>query len=196
MSLTTFATQVLADFQSTAAVAPSTRFLAEAMVDPLPLTGAKVVVELGPGTGAMTRRLLKLLPWEARVLAFEINPRFIQYLKTELPDPRLEVVPTGAETAADELRRRGYRRVDAVLSSLGFGMMPAKFSHRVIGDLAPFLDSRSGFTQFQYIHNVRWHDGGVEFFDLREVLGQYFREIRRQIVWRNLPPAHVFNCRV
>ncbi len=196
MSLTTFAGQVWADFQATAAVAPSSRFLAEAMVKPLPLTAAKMVVELGPGTGVMTRELLRLVPADCRILAFEINPHFIGYLRDEVSDRRLEVVAAGAENAADELQRRGCKRVDAVLSSLGFGTMAEAFSHQVIGGLLPFLDHRSGFTQFQYVHAMRWHDGTVEFFDLRRVLGQYFSRIRRRTIWRNLPPANVLDCRV
>ena len=196
MSLAAFAGQAWANFQKTAAVVPSSRFLAEAMVEPLPLRAAKVVVELGPGTGVMTRELLQLVPDDCHVLAFEINPQFVEYLRNEVQDPRLEVVASGAENAAAELRRRGYTSVDAVLSSLGFGTMPEAFSHQVIRGLRPFLDRRSGLTQFQYVQSIRWHDGGVEFFDMRAVLGQYFSHVERRKVWRNLPPANVLHFRV
>ena len=196
MSLATFAGQAWANFQRTAAVAPSSRFLAEAMVKPLPLRKARVVVELGPGTGVMTRELLQLVPEDCHVLAFEINPQFIDYLHGEVRDPRLEVIAGGAENAAEELLRRGHTRVDAVLSSLGFGMMPEAFSHQVIRGLRPFLDGGSGLTQYQYVHAIRWYDGGIEFFDLRTVLSQYFSHVERRKVWRNLPPANVLHCRI
>ena len=166
------------------------------MVEPLPLREARVVVELGPGTGVMTRELLQLVPDDCHVLAFEINPQFIEYLRGEVQDPRLEVVASGAESAAEELRQRGYTRVDAVLSSLGFGTMPEAFIHQVIGGLRPFLDRQSGFTQFQYVQSVRWHGGALEFLDLRRVLSQYFNHVERRKVWRNVPPAHVLHCRV
>jgi len=68
MSLTTFAEQALADIHSTAAIAPSSRFLARAMVEPLAID-CRRVVEFGPGTGAMTRALLDRLPADAEVLA-------------------------------------------------------------------------------------------------------------------------------
>ena len=64
MSLLKFTQQALSDFQKTAAVAPSSRYLVQAMVEPLPLANAKVVVEFGPGTGAMTRELLRRMPSE------------------------------------------------------------------------------------------------------------------------------------
>ena len=171
------------------------------MVRPLDLADAKVVVEFGPGTGVMTRELLAGAPADARVLAFEINPRFVDYLRAEIDDPRLEVIGAGAETAAVELQRRGHARVDAVLSSLGFGMMPESVSREILGELMPFLDKRSTFTQFQYLQGLRWLEnngngrGKVEFFNLRAFLGEYFPTVRTSIVWRNLPPAKVFSCR-
>jgi phospholipid N-methyltransferase len=170
------------------------------MVAPLPLSDAKIVVELGPGTGVMTRALLDVVPADARVLAFEINPRFVKYLREDITDPRLEVIEAGAETAGDELRRRGYARVDAVLSSLGLGMMPDAVSREIMQGLVPFLDERSGFTQFQYLHGMRWCQSNgngtkkVEFFDLRVFLGEYFGTVHRSTVWRNLPPAKVIYC--
>ncbi len=165
------------------------------MVEPLPLRNAKVVVELGPGTGVMTRQLLGLLPARASVLAFEINPKFVRYLRRNVRDPRLRVIPAGAETAGEELRRLGYSRVDAVLSSLGLSMMPEAQLHAILGGLIPFLDERSAFTQFQYIQRIRIQDGRPVHYDVRRLLRQYFGTVQQGMVWRNLPPAFVFDCR-
>jgi len=66
----------------------------------------------------------------------------------------------------------------------------------------PFLDKHCAFTQFQYLQGLRWRQnngngrGKVEFFDLRAFLGEYFPTVRTSIVWRNLPPAKVFSCRL
>ena len=100
MSLATFASQALTDFQWTAAVAPSSRFLAQAMVEPLPMAEARLIVEFGPGTGVMTRRLLAAARSDAKLLAFEINPRFVDYLREEITDPRLEIIAAGARVPA------------------------------------------------------------------------------------------------
>lgn len=185
----------MADFQSTAAVAPSSRFLAREMVRPLPLESAKTVVELGPGTGVMTGALLNLLPADATVLAFEISDSFVQHLRQTIRDPRLEVVHAGAETAGDELRSRGIGRIDAVLSSLGSSLMPDGLMRSILAGLEPFLDSDSVFTQFQYMHRIRVHQGRVSYFDVEPLLREFFADIRRSRVWINLPPAFVFDCR-
>jgi len=202
VSKAAFAQEALADFHTTASLTPSSRYLARAMVKALDLAKAKVVVEFGPGTGVMTRELLAAAPEDAQILAFEINTRFVDYLRTEINDPRLVVIAAGAETAAAELQRRGYARVDAVLSSLGFGLMPESLSQEILRDLMPFLDKHCAFTQFQYLQGLRWRQnngngrGKVEFFDLRAFLGEYFPTVRTSIVWRNLPPAKVFSCRL
>ena len=188
MSLTTFATQVLADFQSTAAVVPSSRMLAQAMVEPLPLRDAKFVIELGPGTGVMTRELLELVPQDAQVLAFEVSPRFVEYLNQNLEDPRLEIVNAGAEAAAEVLQARGWQRVDAVVSSLGLGFMPDSQQHAILGGLMPFLSERSVFTQFQYVHRMHLHERRLRFYDVGDLLRQYFQTVQSRTIWRNLPP--------
>ena len=103
----------------------------------------------------MTRELLDALPRSAKLLAFEVNPRFVEYLRNRVHDPRLEVLACGAERAGDELRRRGYARVDAVLSSLGLTLMGEDTVARLFRELRPALDGRSVFTQFQYVHRVR-----------------------------------------
>jgi phospholipid N-methyltransferase len=195
MSLTRFASQAITDFQSTAAVAPSSRYLAREMVRPLPLASAKTVVELGPGTGVMTGALLDSLPADSTVLAFEISDSFVRHLRRTIADPRLEVVHAGAETAGDELRRRGITRVDAALSSLGSSLMPDGLMRSILAGLEPFLDGESVFTQFQYMHRIRVREGRVSYFDVEPLLREFFRDIRRSSVWINLPPAFVFDCR-
>lgn len=195
MSLSTFATQAIADFQSTAAVVPSSRYLAREMVRPLPLVSAKTVIELGPGTGVMTQSLLESLPACASVLAFEISDPFVRHLRAKIRDPRLEVIHAGAENAGEELRRRGITSVDAILSSLGSSLMPEGLMRSILAELVPFLDAAGVFTQFQYMHRIRVHDGRVSYFDLENLLREFFGDIRRSRVWVNLPPAFVFDCR-
>jgi phosphatidylethanolamine/phosphatidyl-N-methylethanolamine N-methyltransferase len=196
MGIATFAVEAISEFQSTAAIAPSSRFLAEAMVRPLAVDRAKTVLELGPGTGVMTEELLAQLPYDAKLLAFEINPRFIRYLRENLSDPRLEVVECGAERLDVELDRRGLTKVDAALSSLGLGLLPEGLVHEIFEQLIPRLAPDGVFTQFQYVHRMRMLDGRPEYFDAARLLERYFPVIKRRTIVRNLPPAFVYDCRL
>ncbi|HET9179481.1 MAG TPA: methyltransferase [Terriglobia bacterium] len=193
-SFKTFAVEAAGDFQNIASVAPSSRRLARAMLDGLPVNDTKTVVELGAGTGAITRVLLETLPPEAILLAFEINPEFISHLEKRFPDPRLVLVNAPAENLGVELRRRGLTRIDAVVSSLSLRFMPDHRQRILQEALAPFMDERSVYTQYQYVHGVRWENGKVLRHSSLPFLQEYFGSIQSRTIWRNLPPARVFTC--
>jgi phosphatidylethanolamine/phosphatidyl-N-methylethanolamine N-methyltransferase len=195
MGLTTFAVEAVADFRTVGAIAPSSRYLARAMLGPLPLETARVVVEVGPGTGAMTHTLLNLIPLNAKLLAFEINSRFSRYLKTRISDPRLVVINASAETLQKEVDRRGYERVDAVVSSLALGLMSDRKRRAFLGGLASLLGEAGVFTQYQYVHRLQMKNRRIRKFRLAPLLQAYFSSVQRRTIWRNLPPAFVFACR-
>jgi phospholipid N-methyltransferase len=187
--------EALADFRTVASVAPSSRFLTEAMLDPLPLRSARLVVELGCGTGAMTHALLASMRRDAVLLAFEINPRFTQYLSDTVSDPRLILVNSSAEMLQQELQRRGLGRVDAVLSSLGLALMSDQQRHSLLAGLSDAMDEHGVLTQYHYFHGLQIRNGQLARFDLPRLLNGHFHSVKRRIVWRNLPPAFVFVCR-
>ncbi|MEO0077375.1 MAG: 16S rRNA (adenine(1518)-N(6)/adenine(1519)-N(6))-dimethyltransferase RsmA [candidate division WOR-3 bacterium] len=56
---------------------------ADALVEALNVSSSDVVLEIGPGKGALTRRLARVA---ARVIAVEIDARLVQLLRTELPE--------------------------------------------------------------------------------------------------------------
>lgn len=195
MGMTTFAMQAVADFRTVGAIAPSSRYLAHAMLGPLPLERARLVVEVGPGTGAMTCALLDLIPGDATLLAFEINSRFSRYLKKRISDPRLVVINGSAEMLQKEVERRGYQSVDAVVSSLALGLMSDAKRCAFLGGLASLLGDAGVFTQYQYVHRLQMTNRRIRKFCLARLLWSYFNSVERTTIWRNLPPAFVFACR-
>ncbi len=194
MSLRTFAAEAMADFYTVAAVSPSSVHLASAMVGPLPLSSAHVAVELGAGTGVMTRALLEELPRRATLLAFEINPRFFNYLKKTFCDPRLILINESVENIEEELRKRGYDHAEAVLSSLGLGFMSERKRRRIFEGLMPFVRPHTVLTQYQYIHGLQFSNGRLRRLSLRPLLSDYFGSVESRIIWRNIPPAYVYTC--
>ena len=199
MSLKEFTLGVLENYVTTAAVAPSSRYLAQAMVAPLPLARTRVAVELGAGTGVMTQALLAQLPRDATLFAFEIQPRFQKFLRQKFSDPRLVLIDASAATVGEELRRRGVEQVDAAISSLGITYMSFKKRHAIMDGLTSLFTEQTVFTQFHYVHGLLpWYqieDGRLRRFDAVDLLKLYFRAIERRFVWLNVPPAFVFACR-
>src|SRR5438445_1066865 len=127
MNPAAFVAEALSDFATVGAIAPCSRYLTRAMLRPLPTTNARVVIELGPGTGVMTRALLDLLPFDATLLAFEINPRFARHLRSTISDPRLVVIHARA-SASGGVEPAGIpaRRCDTFVAGHGFYVRSAE----------------------------------------------------------------------
>ena len=194
MSLRTFVGEALTNFPTVAAISPSSRYLATAMLEPLTLARTRVALELGAGTGAITHVLLDRLPPHATLLVFEINPRFFDCLRRSISDPRVILINSSVENLDAELHRRGIQQVDSVTSSLGLAFMPDREREALFQRLSPFLHQKSVFTQFQYIHGLQFVGGRLCRLNLRPLLNRYFGSVQSKIVWRNLPPAFVFTC--
>lgn len=194
MSFRIFAAEALADMTTTASLVPSSSHLASAMLKPLALAKARVAVEFGAGTGAITGALLNSLPAKSKLLVFEINPRFCHYLKERFSDPRLILINSSVENVAFELEQRGFDKIDAIASSLGLGLMSDRQHHTLFRKLLPLLNEGTVLTQYQYAYCMQFSNGKLRRLNLNGLLRQYFRSVKSTIVWRNLPPAFVFTC--
>src|SRR5262245_13980576 len=70
------------NFHTTGAILPSSRFLARELVSELSLPRSSArILEVGPGTGPVTREICRVLLPGDRLDAVEINPRFIEHLR-------------------------------------------------------------------------------------------------------------------
>jgi phospholipid N-methyltransferase len=77
-------------FQTTGAILPSSRFLARALVKPLrgPRSASRIL-EVGPGTGSVTREIARRLLPDDRLDAVEINGRFVELMEDRLETDRI-----------------------------------------------------------------------------------------------------------
>jgi len=189
-----FAREALTAFRTTAAIAPSSRWLSRAMVEPLFSGPVRTIVEFGAGTGSMTRMLLERMPNDATLISFEINDHFFDYLSRSLSDPRLELVHASVAELTNVVTRLGHDQIDAVLSSLAMGFLPTDLRHSLMRQVTALMGPRGVFTQFQYLHGHPFQKRRFGRFDPDALFAQYFQAVERKITWRNLPPAFVFSC--
>ncbi|HWY31677.1 MAG TPA: rRNA adenine N-6-methyltransferase family protein, partial [Candidatus Acidoferrum sp.] len=82
---TVFLREWIVNPQRTGAVAPSSPQLASAMARWLPRDPESYVLELGPGTGAVTDALLKRGLRQDRLVAIERNPTLAKLLRKRFP---------------------------------------------------------------------------------------------------------------
>ncbi|MBI2931478.1 MAG: methyltransferase domain-containing protein [Planctomycetes bacterium] len=174
---------------ATGAVLPSSRYLAESMVEDMNLTQAETVVEVGPGTGAFTGAILDRVGPRTFVIAVELNPAFAAHLRTKYP--ALHVINGSAENLRRELMDRGRTSADCVLCSLPWAGFPEDLQHRILDAIVETLRPGGAFATFAYVH-AAWFPAARRF---RQILEGRFRSVvSSPVVWRNVPPALVYRC--
>ena len=84
-----FLKQFLTRNKEIGAVAESSDGLAELITDYASVEKAKVVLELGPGTGVFTEKILQKMPDETVFFALEVTPHFVEATKRRCPQSRV-----------------------------------------------------------------------------------------------------------
>jgi len=142
-----FLKNALKDFAHVAALFPSTPFACRAIAGNLPDEPA-VVVEYGPGSGVVTRELLRHLPPVGKLIAVEINSVFAEQLR-RWPDRRLDVEEGDIVTASARLREWAPRGVDAVISGIPFSFLSAAKREEVVRNTSAALRPGGRFIVYQ-----------------------------------------------
>lgn len=172
-----FAGQLFRRPREVSALAPSSPDLCRLMASQLPCW-VRRVAEFGPGTGNITRELLRLGIAPADLSLYEVNPAFCRMLRERHPDVAVFNEP------AEKLASSELRRLDAVVSGLPLLSMPVAQQHAILAAAFSRLAPDGLYVQFTYglFPPVR---SGVA-----NKLGLDFTRSAR--VWRNLPPATVY----
>lgn len=172
------------------AVAPSSRRLAEAVCAPVPERGEPTVVELGPGTGPFTAEIQRRLSGRGHHLAVEVNKTMADLLAARFPT--VDVVNADAAKLCDLLGERGLGHADVVVSGLPWAAFPDSAQRELLGAVISCMGPAAVFTTFSYIHAIPLSSARR----FRALLAERFEEVvPGRTVWRNLPPAFVFNAR-
>lgn len=163
-----------------ASVAPSSAYLEQRVVRAAALTDARVVVELGPGTGGTTRALLRAMPPRARLLVIESNPRFCARLRQRIADPRLVVQEGSAVDLPAYLEHWQVLAPDVVVSGIPFSTLPIDAAQRVAASIEACLAPGGRFVAYQ----LRAH--------VAACAAPHLGAPQVDWEWRNLPPMRVF----
>lgn len=165
------------------AVAPSSRFLANKMLDKIDFNNASCIVEYGPGTGAFTQRLLDRVGDETLVILLEINTTFYNKLKdTYGHKQNVIILNEGAENIAKILKGYNIQKVDYILSGLPFASLPKDVSDGILTKTYEVLEHGGQFITFQYS------------LVKRKLFDRFFDKISTEKTYLNIPPAYVLRC--
>lgn len=186
----TFVTRALREPSTIGAVIPSSPVLAREMAGVVPTAGSPVVVELGPGTGALSGAVADRMPSGGRHIAVELDSGMVDHLRRSMP--WLEVVQGDAMQLGKLLADAGVESVDAVVSGLPWSLFPGESQVRILHEVGGVLAPGAAFTTIAYAHALGM--SGARLF--RRRLGRAFDEVvTTRTVWRNVPPARTYVCR-
>src|SRR5258708_30502229 len=82
-------------------IVPSSRFLIKQLLEPIDWAQARVIVEYGPGVGGITAEILRRMRPDASLIAIEINPEFVSFLRSPPEDELLHVVHASAKPGVE-----------------------------------------------------------------------------------------------
>jgi phospholipid N-methyltransferase len=136
-----------------ASVVPSSRWLTRRVAARAVRDETRVVVELGPGTGVVTRALLDALPRDGRLLALELEPDFAERLGDE-SDPRLVVHQGDARALEEVVHEHRLPRVDAIVSGIPFSTLGPEAGRQVLERAWRVLAPGGCFVAYQFRPHV------------------------------------------
>ncbi len=167
-----------------ASIAPSSRWLSRATVSNVDWAGAKVVVELGAGTGPITKVIAEKARPGTRVLVLERDPDFARILRERYGSlPHFEIIEGDARDLAAMLAGRGIGRVDHIISGLPVPSFPKDLQRdlfRVVRDVLSPSGAYSQITELALVY--------------RGLYKTYFERVKFVFEPRNIPPAGAYHC--
>ena len=165
-----------------ASFSPSSRFLARSMIRGIDWVRAKCVVELGAGTGPVTKELVRAAAPGTRLVIVERDPDFCRLLREKFPGQ--EIVEGDACRLDEILAARGIARADHVISGLPLPSFPPALRDSIIRMSAKVLGPEGEFRQITNMPYV-----------YLKLYRNYFRDVSFKLVPLNLPPGGVYFCK-
>ena len=177
-----FFKEAVKNYKTSGTIVPSSKYLANKMLSEINFSTAKVIIELGPGNGAITHAILDKIQPNTVLICFEINDAFYNELK-KIKHPQLIILKASAEKIITEVEKLGYYKADYIVSSLPLTIIPKEISHTILAKSYQFLNSQGLFIQYQY--SLTYYKKLKEFFG---------DDITLSFEALNLPPAFIYKC--
>jgi phospholipid N-methyltransferase len=165
--------------QQVASIVPSSRFLERRVVEVAGVGAAHTIVELGAGTGGITRAILRALRADGTLLAVEVNPSFCALLR-RVPVDRLIVHRGDAQELRDAIALHALPAPDVIISGIPFSTMSRSAGVRILETISSVLRPGGYFAAYQI--------GG----HVNELASPLLGSARVEIELLNIPPMRIY----
>jgi phospholipid N-methyltransferase len=161
-------------------VTPSSRHLANKMVDAVPWHEISSVAELGAGTGVITKAIHHSMKPGTQAMLFERDAHLRSQLNIQYPE---FTAHSDAKSILSVVHQKGLEYVDCIISGLPFANFPQQLRDDLMEQIVKSLKPDGLFIAFQYT------------LQMKKQLSQHFEIEAIQFVVLNVPPAFVYVCR-
>ena len=196
-----FFRQFRENFESTGAIAPSGRYLGRALSRFVDKTDRpRRILEVGPGTGAVTKEILLKLQPQDQLDLVELNDEFVARLREKLAnDPLYRQHADRINIIHDMVQAvPGEQVYDLIVSGLPLNNFQTDVIQSILGTFQRLLVPGGTLSFFEYMfframRSVR--PGRMK--DVSAILQPWLQqhEFRRDWVWINMPSAWVHHVR-
>jgi phospholipid N-methyltransferase len=167
------------------ALAPSSDELAAEMLDGIAPDDSNIVLELGVGTGALTKHFKQLIPTRNSYLGIEVDDDLVTSLNRSYPD--MNIVCGDAAESYKIHAESGLGKVRYLACCLPFVSLPKEIGDEILTEITKFMDEGCELRMFQYAH-------GYHLPPARKLRGymrdRYGKSRRSPLVLKNFPPAY------
>ncbi len=178
-SLVIFGAEILRPGERVGAALPSSPVLARQVANFLPSRPSGYVIELGAGTGAITKALLDRGVSSRRLFAVERSEAMSRHLRKRFP--KLNVLTGNAAQLPELLPRKvNPKHISYIVSGLPLRWLRDDLTQAITDGVRDLLTENGRFIQFTYDLR-RKRNAKLKGFELCE----------SALVWRNIPPARV-----
>jgi phosphatidylethanolamine/phosphatidyl-N-methylethanolamine N-methyltransferase len=177
-----FFKRVLANPVQVGYIVPSSRFLTTRTAKFIDFSRDRVVVELGPGEGCHTRKIVRRMNPGSRLILIELDEHFSKHLELQFADdPRVSVVNANALHLEETLVGLGISEPDYIVSGIPFTIMEKELKEKLLSSIADSMGPDSRFITYQASLQISNHE--------------HFSLVRREHCMLNVPPLHVMELR-
>lgn len=177
-----FLKRVLANPVRVGYLVPSSPFLTRKTAKFLDYSTAHTVVELGPGEGCHTRRMIHRMHPKSRLILIELDDHFAKHLEAQFShDARVTVIHGNALHLAEILHSLDANHPDYIVSGLPFTIMQRDLREQLLASISRSMGPDSRFITYQVSLGISDHES--------------FHLVRSNHCMLNFPPLHVMELR-
>ncbi|MEZ5427225.1 MAG: hypothetical protein R2747_13225 [Pyrinomonadaceae bacterium] len=167
------------------AIAPSSPQLARKMLEGIEPGKDSIILELGVGTGAITKFVGDLIPDEDCYLGLELDEILAESMKKNFP--QLNIICGNACEVSRIHDESGLGKVGYIISCLPFVSLPKAITEKILAEVDRFMEQGCLFRTFQYAHGY-YFPAAIK---LREHMrNRYGVSQKSPLVLKNVPPAY------